>query len=309
MRPEVVLRLPVLLTGLILVGQLPLEHLWPRAWNWDPQGANSQPVLIAVNAVLGLVLVSAVLGPRRYARRIGLGLAYVIVQSAALLYVAATYPGMSRLVVPGGTLLALGTLTGIALLWELALPEQRVSWLTPTFLWQFGIPVALLVAGALAFAGAGVPDTWSSPLLLVGAVLLVYAIGQFVIVLQVIAHPATEDEIYPKSYLESLRLIANVLVVANGVLLGLIKDATTLQYRPAAMVVLAVGIAVGVFHLTVLVGGVHEEFTLKTTGGSEEKTTAVVKLHPVHSRASKLLLNLQYYSLLVGTVLIAVDWI
>ena len=304
-----IVRLLLLVTGLLLVGQLPLALLWPGAWNWDPQGAGSRSVLTAVNAVLGVVFFSTIADPRRSAGRLGIGTTFLVVQAVALLYLAATHPGMGRLLVPGGTFLALSILIGIATLWELASPEQRMGWLTPTFLWQFGIPIALLIAGTLAYAKAGLPDAWGAPLLLVGAVLLLYALGQFAIVLQVLGGPARQEAEYPKSYLESLRLIANVLVVANGVLLGLIKDATTLQYRSAALVILAVGIAVGVFHLSVLVGGVHEEFTLKSTAAGAEKTTSLVRLHPVHDRISKLLLNLQYYSLLIGTVLIAIDWI
>lgn len=296
LRPQV----PLLLAGVLLLGQTALTCLWPGVWTLA-----SHPGLIAVNIVLGLLFISTVPAPRLRARRISLGLALLSAQALGLLYMAVAYPARFHFF-PGGLLAALAVWIGLATSLSSARDGADGTWLTGPLLWHCALPTATLVAAGLAYVGRGVPRDWGPPLLMASAALLIYVVGQFTLVQQAVHHRG-EDNDYPKGYYESLRLIVNVLVVANGVLMGLIKDGT-FAYRTLVLGVLAAGIAVGVFHLAVLVGAIHEEFTLKRTADGEV-TSSYVKLHPVHNRFSQILLNLQFYSILVGTALIAAEWV
>jgi hypothetical protein len=258
--------------------------------------------------LLGLILFSVIANPRNHVGRLRLAILFLIAEASALILEGVRDPLARPLLVSGIGLLVLGTWAALASFARVGDGDEGYAWLTWIFVVQIGIPLTVLVFAGLAYAEIAVSRDLAPALLAVGAAILLYALGQFVIVASVTAPGAmNEDTAFPKSYHESMRLIANVLVVVNGVLLGLVKDATNFEYRSAALLVLGIGILVGVFHLSVLVGGVHREYTEKRQNGANEVTDSYVALHPVHQHASTVLLNLQFYSLLVGTALIAAD--
>jgi hypothetical protein len=105
---------------------------------------------------------------------------------------------------------------------------------------------------------------------------------------------------YPKGYFEGVRLISDLLVVASGVILGLIKDAT-FSGKGLAITSLGLGILVGIIHFNILAGSLVSDYTVET----DDKVTSYVELNMFHDNLSSLLLNLQFMTFLVGLAAIA----
>jgi hypothetical protein len=105
---------------------------------------------------------------------------------------------------------------------------------------------------------------------------------------------------YPKSYFESVRIISDLLVVASGVILGLIKDAD-FPGKGLAIASLGLGILIGITHFNILAGSLVSEYTVE----EDSKVTSYVELNMFHDNLSSLFLNLQFMTFLVGLAAIA----
>jgi hypothetical protein len=105
---------------------------------------------------------------------------------------------------------------------------------------------------------------------------------------------------YPKSYFDGVRFISESLVVASGVILGLIKDAS-FAGKSLPIASLGLGILIGIIHINILAGSLVSEYTVE----KDDKVTSHVELNMFLDNLSSLLLNLQFMTFLIGLAAIA----
>ena len=106
--------------------------------------------------------------------------------------------------------------------------------------------------------------------------------------------------LYPKSYFDGVRFISEILVVASGVILGLIKD-PDFPGKGLAIASLGIGILTGIIHFNILAGSLISEFTV-TKG---DRATSHVELNMLLDNLSSLFLNVQFMTFLTGLAAIA----
>jgi hypothetical protein len=158
--------------------------------------------------------------------------------------------------------------------------------------------LCLLALGSIDFcldlSDGQVVSLWLFFFVLGGFILLHFSIDRALARLSTRSANTTES-VWPKSYFDTTRTIVEWLIIASGVLIGLINTGTVTGITKLGVAVLSASIVLGVLYIIVLVAGLKKE-----------TDTEVVLEAPTHEFAG-FLLNLTWWAFVAGVIAIAIS--